>query len=56
LENQRKVFAIARIAINIVGMLGAVRRLSGFQVTMGELIVVAGRSCRGRCCSSLTSA
>jgi hypothetical protein len=41
LENQEKVFAIARMTINIVSMLGALRRLLGFQVTIGELIVVA---------------
>jgi hypothetical protein len=41
LENQEKVFAIVRMAINIVSMLGALRRLLGFQVTIGELIVVA---------------
>jgi hypothetical protein len=35
------VFAHPRIAINIVGVLGALRRLLGFQVTIGELIVVA---------------
>jgi hypothetical protein len=29
------------MAINIAGMLGAVRRLLGYQVTIGELIVVA---------------
>jgi hypothetical protein len=40
LENQKKVFAIARITINIVTVLGSVRRLLGFQVTIGELIVV----------------
>jgi hypothetical protein len=41
LKNQKKVLADARIAINIIGVLGAVRRLLGFQVTIGELIVVA---------------
>jgi hypothetical protein len=41
LENQEKVFASPRIAINIVSMLGALRRLLGFQVTIGELIIVA---------------
>jgi hypothetical protein len=41
LENQEKVFAIARMTINIVSMLGALRRLLGLQVTIGELIVVA---------------
>jgi hypothetical protein len=41
LENQVKVFAIARMTINIASMLGAVRRLLGFQVTIGELVVVA---------------
>jgi hypothetical protein len=39
LENQKKVSAFARMAINIVSMLGALRRLLGFQVTIGELIV-----------------
>jgi hypothetical protein len=41
LKNQKKVLADVRIAINIIGVLGAVRRLLGFQVTIGELIVVA---------------
>ena len=41
MENHEKVFAIARIAINIVAMLGTLRRLLGFQVTIGELMVVA---------------
>ena len=41
MENQEKVFATARMPINIASMLGAVRRLLGFQVTIGELIVVA---------------
>jgi len=41
LENQEKVFAIARMTINIASMLGALRRLLRFQVTIGELIVVA---------------
>jgi hypothetical protein len=41
LENHEKVPAYARIVINIVGMLGTLRRLLGFQVTIGELIVVA---------------
>jgi hypothetical protein len=41
LENRKKGFAFARMAINIVSMLGALRRLLGFQVTIGELIVVA---------------
>jgi hypothetical protein len=41
LENQEKVFAIARIDVNIVDMLGTLRRLLGFQVTIGELVVVA---------------
>jgi hypothetical protein len=41
LKNQKKVLADARIAINIIGVLGAVRRLLGFQVTIGQLIVVA---------------
>ena len=31
----------ARIAVNIVEVLGPLRRLLGFQVTIGELIVVA---------------
>jgi hypothetical protein len=39
LENQKKVLDIARIAVNIVSMLGALRRLLRFQVTIGELIV-----------------
>ena len=41
MENHEKVPAYARIAINIVRMLGTLRRLLGFQVTIGELIVVA---------------
>jgi hypothetical protein len=41
LENQKKVFVHARMAINIVRVLGALRRLLGFQVRIGELIVVA---------------
>jgi hypothetical protein len=41
LKNQKKVLADVRIAINIIGVLGAVRRLLGFQVTIGQLIVVA---------------
>jgi hypothetical protein len=41
LENQEKVFFIARMTINIVGMLGAVRRPLGIQVTIGDLIVAA---------------
>ncbi len=41
MENQKKVFAFERLAINIVSVLGALRRLLGFQVTIGELIVVA---------------
>ena len=36
-----KVVYLTRIAINISGMLGALRRLLGFQVTIGELIIVA---------------
>ena len=36
-----KVVYSTRMAINIVGMLGAVRRLLGYQVTIGELIIVA---------------
>jgi hypothetical protein len=39
LENQEKVFASPRIAINIVSTLGALRRLLGFQVTIGELFI-----------------
>jgi hypothetical protein len=39
LENQKKVLDIARITINIVSMLGALRRLLGFQVTIGELTI-----------------
>ena len=34
------MFGGVRIAINIVGVIGALRRLLGFQVTIGELIVV----------------
>jgi hypothetical protein len=30
-----------RMTINIIGVLGALRRLLGFQVTIGELIVAA---------------
>jgi hypothetical protein len=41
LENQKKVFAFVRMAINMLSMLGALRRLLGFQVTTGELIAVA---------------
>jgi hypothetical protein len=41
LENRQKVFAIVRMTINIVSVLGALRRLLGFQVTIGELIVIA---------------
>jgi hypothetical protein len=41
LEDHEKVLVYARIIINIVGMLCALRRLLGFQVTIGELIVVA---------------
>ena len=40
MENQEKVLAYSRIGINIVGVLGALRRLLGFQVTIGELIIV----------------
>jgi len=29
------------MAVNIIGMLGTLRRLFGFQVTIGELMVVA---------------
>jgi hypothetical protein len=35
LENPKKTLAYARIAINIVDMLGALRRLLGFQVRIG---------------------
>ena len=41
MENHEKVLAIVRMAINIVTMLGTLRRLLGLQVTIGELIVVA---------------
>jgi hypothetical protein len=41
LEDHEKVLVYARIVINIAGVLGALRRLLGFQVTIGELIVVA---------------
>jgi hypothetical protein len=41
LKSQEKVFAFTRIAINIIGVLGAFRRLLRFQVTIGELVVVA---------------
>ena len=41
MENQEKVLAHARITINIVRVFGALRRLLGFQVTIGELIIVA---------------
>jgi hypothetical protein len=41
LESQKKVLAHVGIAINIGNMLGALRRLLGFQVTIGELIVLA---------------
>ncbi|MDT5234395.1 MAG: hypothetical protein QOF47_382 [Mycobacterium sp.] len=41
MENHEKLFVIARIAINIVSMLGVLRRLLGFRVTIGELMVVA---------------
>jgi hypothetical protein len=40
LENPEKVFAHVRITINIVRVFGALRRLLGFQVTIGELFVV----------------
>ena len=40
MENPEKVFAHARITINIVRVFGALRRLLGFQVTIGELFVV----------------
>jgi hypothetical protein len=41
LENQEEVLAYSRIAINIVKGVRRVRRLLGFQVTIGELIIVA---------------
>lgn len=41
MERPKKVFADVRITVNIVGVLGALRRLLGFQVTIGELIVAA---------------
>jgi len=41
LENQGKLLAYQRTVINIVGVLGALRRLLGIQVTIGELIVIA---------------
>jgi hypothetical protein len=41
LINIVKVVYSTRIAINIASMLGAMRRLLGYQVTIGELIVVA---------------
>jgi hypothetical protein len=41
LINIVKVVYSTRIAINIASMLGALRRLLGFRVTIGELIVVA---------------
>jgi hypothetical protein len=41
LENPKKSFAHVRITINIVRVFGALRRLLGFQVTIGELFVVA---------------
>ena len=41
MENQEEVLAYSRIAINIVRVFGALRRLLGFQVTIGELIIVA---------------
>jgi hypothetical protein len=46
LENQEKVFASPRIAINIVSMLGALRRLLGFEVTIGELIITHSEQLR----------
>jgi len=41
LEDHEKVLVYARIAINILEVLDALRRLLGFHVTIGELIVVA---------------
>ena len=41
LEDIEKVLVYARITINILEVLDALRRLLGFQVTIGELIVVA---------------
>ena len=41
MENQGKLLAYERTVINIVGVLGALRRLLGIQVTIGELIVIA---------------
>jgi hypothetical protein len=41
LINIVKVVYSTRIAINIDRVLGALRRLLGFRVTIGELIVVA---------------
>jgi hypothetical protein len=41
LINIVKVVYLARIVVNIADVLGALRRLLGFQVTIGELIVVA---------------
>jgi hypothetical protein len=39
LENQEKVFAIARIVVNIVSMVGTLRRLLGFQVSyLGSIV------------------
>jgi hypothetical protein len=38
---QGKLFATARMIINIESMLGALRRFLGYQVTIGQLIVVA---------------
>jgi len=41
LEDHEKVLVYARTAINIPEVLDALRRLLGFQVTIGELIVAA---------------
>jgi hypothetical protein len=41
LKNHEKVFGFARMTINILSVLGALRRLWGYQVTIGELIIVA---------------
>ena len=39
MENQEKVLAHARMTINIIRVLGALRRLLGFQVTIDDLVV-----------------
>ena len=41
MEDHEKVLVYARTAINIPEVLDALRRLLGFQVTIGELIVAA---------------